>query len=96
MTLGKKALQRRAIAPLVADNRGMRTSYTRSKGAGLTYDIDADRHGNYTVKLDGKVVKRVTALPAYLDKPRWGSRQLEVDAVADAKQSIESLKTDHG
>ena len=80
----------------MADNRAMRTSYTRSKGAGLTYDIDADRHGNYTVKLAGKVVKRVSALPSYLGKPRWGSRQLEVDAVEDAKQSIEALKTDHG
>ena len=74
----------------------MKVSYTRTKGAGLTYDIEADRHGNYAVLLDGKVVKRVTALSNYLGKPRWGSKQLEVDAIKDAKQSIEELKTDHG
>jgi hypothetical protein len=71
----------------------MKVSYTRQDGAGPTYDIQADRHGNYTITLQGKVVKRVTALSSYLGKPRWGSRQLEADAVEDAKNSIESLKT---
>ena len=74
----------------------MRVSYTRSKGEGLTYDIDADRHGNYTVMLHGKVVKRISSLSDYLGKPRWGSKQLEIDAIEDAKRSIESLKTDQG
>ncbi len=74
----------------------MKVSYTRSKGAGLTYEIEADRHGNYTIELNGKVVKRVSSLSNYLGKPRWGSKQLETDAIEDAKQSIEALKTDHG
>lgn len=71
----------------------MRVSYTRSTGPNLTYDIEADRHGNYTVMLEGKVVKRVSALSNYLGKPRWGSKQLEADAIEDAKKSIEGLKT---
>jgi hypothetical protein len=74
----------------------MKVSYTCSKGAGLTYDIEADRHGNYTIFLNGKVIKRISALSNYLGKPRWGSKQLELDAIEDAKQSIEALKTDHG
>jgi hypothetical protein len=74
------------------DNGGMRVSYTRSQGAGLTYEIDADRHGNYCVMLNGKVVKRVSSLQHYVGKPRWGSKQLEADAVEDAKKSIEDLK----
>ena len=68
----------------------MNSSYTRSTGAGLTYDIEADRHGNFTVKLDGKVVKRVTALPRYLGKPRWGSKKLEAEAIDDAKRDIDA------
>ena len=74
----------------------MKVSYTSSKGSGLTYDIEADRHGNYAVMLEGKVVKRVTALSNYLGKPRWGSKQLEVDAIEDAKHAIETLKPGHG
>jgi hypothetical protein len=70
----------------------MRVTYTRSDGAGPPYEIEADRHGNYTVLLQGKVVKRVSSLPHYLGKPRWGSRQLEIDAIEDAKKSIEALK----
>jgi hypothetical protein len=46
----------------LGENGSMNSSYTRSTGAGLTYDIEADKHGSYTVKLNGKVVKRVTAL----------------------------------
>ena len=74
----------------------MNSSYTRSTGAGLTYDIEADKHGNYTVKLDGKVIKRVSALASYLGKPRWGSKKLEADANEDARKAIESFKTDAG
>ncbi len=74
----------------------MNVSYTRSKGDGLTYDIEADKHGNYAVKLNGKVIKRVTALSNYLGKPRWGSKKLEADAIEDAKKAIEGFKTDEG
>lgn len=74
----------------------MKVTYTRSKGAGLSYEIDADRHGSYTISLQGKVIKRVSALADYLDKPKWGSRQLEAGAIEDAKNAIESLRTDGG
>lgn len=80
----------------VGENAGMRTTYTRSKGAGLTYEIDADRHGSYSVMLNGKVIKRVSALPAYIDKPKWGSKQLEADAIEDARNAIEGFRTDEG
>ena len=74
----------------------MKVKYTRLKGEGMTYDIEADRHGNYTVSLEGKVVRRVTTLSNYLGKPKWGSKQLEADAIQDAKESIEAMKTDRG
>jgi hypothetical protein len=70
----------------------MKTEYTGGHGAGPTYDIEADRHGNYTIRLEGKVVKRVSALPQYLGKPRWGSSKLEADAVRDAKLAIEGFR----
>lgn len=69
----------------------MKTEYTVGDGAGPTYHIEADRHGNYTIRLEGKVVKRVSALPQYLGKPRWGSRKLEADAIRDAQLAIESF-----
>lgn len=72
----------------------MKTEYTGGQGAGPTYDIEADRHGNYTIRLQGKVVKRVSALSSYLDKPRWGSRKLEAEAINDAKLAIESFRFD--
>lgn len=70
--------------------------YTRTTGQQLTYDITADKHGNYEIKLAGKVVKRLTVPSAYLDKPRWGSKKLEADALEDAKNAIEAMKTDEG
>ena len=70
--------------------------YTRQKGRQLTYVIEADKHGNYSVALDRKVVKRLTVPSHYLGKPRWGSKKLEADAIEDAKKAIESMKTDEG
>ena len=70
----------------------MKTEYTVGDGAGPTYAIEADRHGNYTIRLEGKVVKRVSALATYLDKPRWGSRKLEADAIRDAQLAIDRLR----
>jgi hypothetical protein len=74
----------------------MKTTYTGREGTGPTYEIEADRHGNYTVKLGGKVVKRVSALASYRGKPAWGSRKLEEHAIEDAKRAIEAFKTDEG
>lgn len=71
----------------------MRVPYTPANDSGDTYEIESDRHGSYTVMLRGKVVKRVTALANYLDRPKWGSRQLEIEAVNDAKKAIDGLST---
>ena len=70
----------------------MKTEYTGGQGAGPTYAIEADRHGNYTIRLQGKVVKRVSALPQYLGKPRWGSKRLEEEAIRDAQRAIEGFR----
>lgn len=70
----------------------MKTEYMDSQGAGPTYAIEADRHGNYTIRLQGKVVKRVSALPQYLGKPRWGSKRLEEEAIRDAQRAIEGFR----
>jgi len=69
----------------------MTTPY--ESAAGVAYEIDADRFGNYTVKQGGRVIKRVTSIADYLGKPRWGSRKLEMNAIEDAKKAIEGFKT---
>ena len=74
----------------------MRFEYTRQSASGLTYEIEVDRHGSYAIMLNEKVLKRVTALPHYVGKPRWGSKKLEADAAGDAKRAIEAFKTDVG
>jgi hypothetical protein len=68
----------------------MKITYASRNGTGPTYEIEADRHGSYTIRLEGKVVRRVTALTEYVGKPKWGSKKLEADAVEDAKRDIES------
>lgn len=69
----------------------MRTTYTRGDRPGMNYDIEADRHGSYAIRLNGKVIKRVSALPSYVGRPRWGSRKLEADAIEDAKKAIDAM-----
>jgi len=69
----------------------MRIMYTPTNRSGPEYEIEADRHGNYAIKLNGKVIRRVSALAHYLGKPRWGSRKLEADAIEDAKRDIEAF-----
>lgn len=54
------------------------------------YEIEADRHGSYAIKLNGKLVKRVTALTDYPGKPRWGSKKLEAEALEDAKRHVQA------
>jgi hypothetical protein len=72
----------------------MRVQYTPTTSPGNTYEIESDRHGSYSVTLQGKVVKRVTALANYRGRPRWGSRELELGAIEDAKKAIETFKAD--
>lgn len=56
-----------------------------------SFEIEADRHGNYSIKQNGRLVRRVTALTHYPGKPRWGSKKLEADALEDAKRHIEAF-----
>ena len=70
----------------------MKVIYTAKGGAGPTYEVEADRHGNYTIRLDGAVVKRVTSVTSYMDKPRWGSKKLELRAVDEAKAAIDAYE----
>lgn len=55
------------------------------------FEIEADRHGSYSIKLHGKLVKRVTAITSYPGKPKWGSRKLEEEAIGDAKRDVDAL-----
>jgi hypothetical protein len=77
------------------DNSRMKIEYVTQDGVTPPYEIEADRHGNYTVKQAGKVVKRVTAVTNYVGKPRWGSKKLEQMAIEDAKRAVEALRTTH-
>lgn len=69
----------------------MRLTYTPQSHPGTEFEIEADRHGSYAIRLNGKVIRRVTALPDYVGKPKWGSRKLEAGAIEDAKRDIEAL-----
>lgn len=68
----------------------MRLTYTPQGRPGTEFEIEADRHGSYAIRLNGKVIRRVTALADYVGKPKWGSRKLETGAVEDAKRDIEA------
>lgn len=73
----------------------MRIMYTPNEGTGPAFEIEADRHGSYTIRLDGKVIRRVTALTNYVGKPRWGSRKLESEAIDDAKRDVDLFMANH-
>ena len=68
----------------------MKVTYVARDGAGPTYEIEADRHGSYTIRCEGRVVKRMTAITNYFGKPRWGSRRLELAAIEEAKAAIDA------
>ena len=68
----------------------MKLTYVSQGGSGPAYEIEADRHGSYTIRREGRVVKRVTALTTYVGKPRWGSRKLETAAIEEAKAIIDA------
>lgn len=68
----------------------MKMIYVSQQGTGPSYEIEADRHGSYTIRRDGMVVKRVTAVTHYVGKPFWGSRKLEQAAIEEAKAAIEA------
>ena len=58
-----------------------------------TYEIESDRFGNYTIKVEGRVIKRVTSVTEYLGRPKWGSKKLELNAIEDAKAAIAKFKS---
>ncbi|MBE7942737.1 MULTISPECIES: hypothetical protein [Ramlibacter] len=55
------------------------------------YEIETDRHGSYTIRVEGRLVRRLTALTAYPGRPRFGNRKLEVEALEDAKRYLDAL-----
>lgn len=67
----------------------MKITYTSRGGQGPSYEIESDRHGSYTIRQDGRVLKRVTAVSNYVGRPRFGSRRLELAAIEDAKALID-------
>jgi hypothetical protein len=67
----------------------MKVTYGGKAANAELYEIESDRHGNYTIRLGGKVVKRVTSLPNYVGRPKWGSRKLEIGAIEEAKGVID-------
>ena len=67
----------------------MKVTYGGKAASAELYEIESDRHGNYTIRLGGKVVKRVTSLPSYVGRPKWGSRKLELGAIEEAKGAID-------
>lgn len=68
----------------------MNIAYVSKGGTGPTYEIEADRHGSYTIRHEGRVMKRVTAVSNYVGRPRFGSRKLELAAIEEAKSVIEA------
>ena len=68
----------------------MKIAYASTAGTGPTYEIETDRHGSYTIRLSGQVVKRVTSVTSYVGRPRWGSRRLELTAIEEAKAAIDA------
>lgn len=56
------------------------------------YEIETDRHGSYTIRIGGQLVRRLTALTSYPGRPRWGNRKMETEALEDARRYIDSLE----
>lgn len=68
----------------------MKMMYAANGGTGPTYEIEADRQGNFTIRREGRLLKRVSSVSNYVGKPRWGSKRLELAAVEDAKNLIDT------
>ena len=74
----------------------MQITYASESWPETTYEIESDRFGNYTIRAAGKVVKRVTSVTAYLGRPKWGSKKLELNAIEDAKAAIARFRSPGG
>jgi hypothetical protein len=55
------------------------------------FQIESDRHGSYSIRRNGTLVRRITALTNYPGRPRWGSRKLEAEAIESAKRDIDAF-----
>ena len=75
---------------MLAKIEPMKFTYAPNNGEGPAYEVESDRHGNYTIRLDGTVVKRVTSITNYVGRPRWGSKQLEQRAIEEARAAIDA------
>lgn len=67
----------------------MKVTYGGKAAGAEPYEIESDRHGNYTIRLGSKVIKRVTSVTSYVGRPRWGSRKLETGAIEEARRAID-------
>ena len=74
----------------------MRITYISESWPETTYEIESDRFGNYTIKVEGRVIERVTSVTKYLGRPKWGSKKLELNAIEDAKAAIAKFKSPGG
>ena len=45
----------------------MQITYVSKAWPDTTYEIEADRFGNYTIRSGGRVIKRVTSVTEYLE-----------------------------
>lgn len=78
------------------ENWPMRITHVSEFWPETSYEIDSDRFGNYTIRSEGRVIKRVTSVSQYPGKPKWGSKKLEVNAIEDAKASIAKFRSPSG
>jgi hypothetical protein len=74
----------------------MRITYVSESWPETSYEIESDRFGSYTIRVGGRVIKRVTSVTEYLGRPKWGSKKLELNAIEDAKAAIAKFKTPTG
>lgn len=65
--------------------------YTRKAGQCLTYRIQADEHGRFTVTLDGKELMRGRDGLAAGGRHRTPNKRKRAGAIAEAQRAIEHL-----
>jgi hypothetical protein len=69
----------------------MKATYTRKQGRMLTYEIETDRRGGYTIRREGKLLRTVVPPSDYFGKSRYGSKAQEAEALKLAQGDIELL-----
>ncbi len=69
----------------------MKATYTRKQGRMLTYEIETDKHGSYTISREGKLLRYVAAPSHAFGRLRYGSKAQAAKAVTLAQSDIELL-----